>query len=35
MINGGFFVLEPSVIDRIVDDSTVWGARAFARFSCR
>ena len=24
MINGGFFVLEPSVIDRIVDDSTVW-----------
>jgi len=23
-INGGFFVLEPSVIDRIDDDSTVW-----------
>ena len=24
MINGGFFVLEPEVIDRIEDDSTVW-----------
>ncbi|WP_374658816.1 glucose-1-phosphate cytidylyltransferase [Phenylobacterium sp.] len=24
LINGGFFVLEPSVIDRIADDSTVW-----------
>jgi glucose-1-phosphate cytidylyltransferase len=23
-INGGFFVLEPEVIDRIEDDSTVW-----------
>lgn len=23
-INGGFFVLEPSVIDRVVDDSTIW-----------
>lgn len=23
-INGGFFVLEPEVIDRIADDSTVW-----------
>lgn len=23
-INGGFFVLEPSVIDRIADDSVVW-----------
>ena len=23
-VNGGFFVLEPSVIDRIDDDSTVW-----------
>lgn len=25
-INGGFFVLQPSVIDRIKDDSTVWEA---------
>jgi glucose-1-phosphate cytidylyltransferase len=25
-INGGFFVLQPSVIDRISDDSTVWEA---------
>jgi glucose-1-phosphate cytidylyltransferase len=24
LINGGFFVLEPSVIDRIAGDSTVW-----------
>ena len=24
LINGGFFVLEPSVIDRIADDATVW-----------
>jgi len=24
LINGGFFVLEPSVIDRISDDATVW-----------
>lgn len=24
VINGGFFVLSPSVIDRIVDDTTVW-----------
>ncbi|KQQ73972.1 MAG: glucose-1-phosphate cytidylyltransferase [Alphaproteobacteria bacterium] len=24
MINGGFFVLSPKVIDRIVDDSTTW-----------
>lgn len=23
-INGGFFVLEPSVIDRIADDATIW-----------
>jgi len=23
-INGGFFVLEPTVIDRVEDDSTVW-----------
>jgi glucose-1-phosphate cytidylyltransferase len=23
-INGGFFVLEPAVIDRIADDSTIW-----------
>jgi glucose-1-phosphate cytidylyltransferase len=23
-INGGFFVLAPSVLDRIVDDSTIW-----------
>jgi len=23
-INGGFFVLEPEVIDRIEDDSTIW-----------
>jgi len=23
-INGGFFVLEPSILDYIVDDSTVW-----------
>ncbi len=23
-INGGFFVLEPAVIDRIADDATVW-----------
>ncbi len=23
-INGGFFVLEPSVLDRIPDDSTIW-----------
>lgn len=23
-INGGFFVLEPSVFDRIADDSTIW-----------
>ncbi|MEM7207701.1 MAG: glucose-1-phosphate cytidylyltransferase [Pseudomonadota bacterium] len=25
-INGGYFVLEPSVIDRITEDSTVWEA---------
>ncbi|KRB42005.1 glucose-1-phosphate cytidylyltransferase [Phenylobacterium sp. Root700] len=24
LINGGFFVLQPDVIDRIADDSTVW-----------
>lgn len=24
MINGGFFVLSPSVLDRLVDDNTVW-----------
>ena len=24
VINGGFFVLSPSVINRIVDDSTIW-----------
>lgn len=24
LINGGFFVLQPEVIDRIADDSTVW-----------
>lgn len=24
MINGGFFVLEPGVLDRIADDSTFW-----------
>lgn len=24
MINGGFFVLSPQVIDRIIDDTTVW-----------
>lgn len=24
LINGGFFVLQPDVIDRITDDSTVW-----------
>ncbi len=24
LINGGFFVLEPQVVDRIKDDSTVW-----------
>jgi glucose-1-phosphate cytidylyltransferase len=24
LINGGFFVLEPKVIDRIADDTTVW-----------
>lgn len=24
LINGGFFVLEPSVVDRIADDATVW-----------
>ena len=23
-INGGFFVLEPAVIDRVVDDNTIW-----------
>ena len=23
-INGGFFVLSPRVLDRVVDDSTVW-----------
>ncbi len=29
-INGGFFVLEPSVIDRIADDSTVWESEPLA-----
>lgn len=24
LINGGFFVLSPKVIDRVVDDSTIW-----------
>ena len=24
LINGGFFVLQPEVIDRIADDSTIW-----------
>lgn len=24
LINGGFFVLDPKVVDRIADDSTVW-----------
>ncbi|MEN9635916.1 MAG: Glucose-phosphate cytidylyltransferase, partial [Verrucomicrobiota bacterium] len=23
-INGGFFVLEPRVLDRVKDDSTIW-----------
>ncbi|MEM7294890.1 MAG: glucose-1-phosphate cytidylyltransferase, partial [Pseudomonadota bacterium] len=25
-INGGYFVLEPSVIDRVAEDATVWEA---------
>jgi len=24
LINGGFFVLQPSVVDRIEDDATIW-----------
>jgi glucose-1-phosphate cytidylyltransferase len=32
-VNGGFFVLHPSVIDRIDGDQTSWGKRAISR-SC-
>ena len=32
-INGGFFVLEPAVIDRIADDSTIWEQGPLSRLS--
>ena len=32
-INGGFFVLEPGVIDYIADDSTVWEQEPLRRLA--
>ena len=32
-INGGYFVLEPSVIDYIADDSTTWEAEPLQRLA--
>ena len=33
-INGGFFVLEPGVLDYIEDDKTVWEAEPLQRLAC-
>ena len=33
MINGGFFVLSPTVLDYITDDSTVWEEKPLARLA--
>ncbi|WP_265920077.1 glucose-1-phosphate cytidylyltransferase [Cupriavidus nantongensis] len=34
-INGGFFVLEPSVIDLVCDDSTVWESEPMMRLAAQ
>ena len=33
MINGGFFVLSPRVLDYIVDDSTIWEQEPLKRLA--
>ncbi|MBB4219336.1 MULTISPECIES: glucose-1-phosphate cytidylyltransferase [Variovorax] len=34
MINGGFFVLSPSVIDYVTDDTSVWEREPLERLAC-
>ena len=34
MINGGFFVLSPSVIDYVADDTSVWEREPLERLAC-
>jgi glucose-1-phosphate cytidylyltransferase len=34
MINGGFFVLAPAVLDRITDDTTVWEQEPLKTLAC-
>jgi glucose-1-phosphate cytidylyltransferase len=34
-INGGFFVCEPSVLDEIVDDRTVWEREPLEQLAAR
>jgi glucose-1-phosphate cytidylyltransferase len=35
LINGGFFVLSPSVIDLVADDQTIWEREPLERLSRR
>jgi glucose-1-phosphate cytidylyltransferase len=34
MINGGFFVLSPAVLDRVADDATVWEQEPLRALAC-